>query len=237
MPPKMTHSAFSEIVKTQSNDEIELLEEYVTTHHKIKFRHKICGYEYLMRPSRFICGDRCPKCGNAVKKTDTEYKEQLEKYFPHEYELLSPYINAMTKITTRHSCGYVWDVTPNLLLRRIKKPHNGCPSCNKKHRRTAAEFIDEVKTLTGGEYEPLEEYANVHKPIRIKHLKCGTIYSIPPKHFLRGDRCPYCALRNKTSIAVKEIEEWLRSNNIAYEREVSVEGCKLKRHLISIIGF
>ena len=64
-------------------------------------------------------------------------------------------------------------------------------------KRTNEEFIKEVKKLVGDEYTPLEEYKNNTTKIDIKHNKCGNIFKMDAKHFLRGHRCPYCAGKMK----------------------------------------
>jgi hypothetical protein len=184
-----------------------------------------------MRPSRFICGDRCPKCGNAVRKTPTEYAAELESRFPGEYSVLGTYSNAMTPIMTRHRCGYEWEVSPNTLLRRVRKPHAGCPRCNGKHRRTHDEFVLEVAAIVGQEYTVLGKYLSFREKVELRHETCGRTFEMAAGSFLAGSRCPHCAIRNKTSEAVLAIEKWLKRHGRAYEQEVALEGCILRRHL------
>ena len=231
MPARMTHEQFNEIVRTRGQDQYTLLDTYQTTHLKIRFVHLACGYVFEMRPSRFICGDRCPKCGNAVKKTQVEYEAELTKHFPNEYTVLGEYVNAMTPIQTRHKCGHEWSVAPNTLLRRIRQPHAGCPRCNGKHRRTHDEFIGEVTALVGEEYAILGRYHSFRAKVHIMHNKCGGMFEMSAGGFLTGNRCPHCAMRNKTSEAVKMIEAWLSRHKRVFEREVALEGCVLQRHL------
>jgi hypothetical protein len=231
MPAKMTHEQFAEIVRDRGQNQYRLLDLYQTTHHKIRFEHIECGYIFEMRPSRFVCGDRCPKCGNAVRKTHSEYVAELEKHFPGEYLVLGKYVNTMTPILTRHQCGYEWEISPNTMLRRVRKPHAGCPQCNKKHRRTHDDFVREIAVLVGTEYSVLGKYRNFREKVEFRHETCGQTFDMSSGLFLGGCRCPYCALRNKTSKAVQAIENWLTSHGRSYEREVALEGCVFQRQL------
>lgn len=63
-------------------------------------------------------------------------------------------------------------------------------------RKTTCQFINEVKTLTNGEYQVLSSYVNAHTKVIIKHSKCGNTYGVTPNQFLNGNRCPECRKTN-----------------------------------------
>ena len=60
---KTTEEFKQEIFKLVGT-EYELIGEYNTCHTKVKLKHTICGNEYLVQPSVFLDGRRCPFCAN-----------------------------------------------------------------------------------------------------------------------------------------------------------------------------
>ncbi|MGG2065059.1 hypothetical protein [Bacillus sp. S14(2024)] len=72
-------------------------------------------------------------------------------------------------------------------------------------KRTQEEFINAVYLQVGDEYSVLGIYINNHTKILMQHNICSYQYSVTPKHFLRGVRCPKCAGRlRKTTAMFKE---------------------------------
>lgn len=70
-----------------------------------------------------------------------------------------------------------------------------CKECSyDQMRKTNEDFLKEVFELVGNEYTFLEEYRSTHEKIKVKHNKCGHEYETRPSNFLRGRRCPKCAL-------------------------------------------
>ena len=58
---KKTHAEFiSDILRVNPN--IEVIEEYINYHTKIKFRCKIDGHEWIAEPSNILSGAGCPEC-------------------------------------------------------------------------------------------------------------------------------------------------------------------------------
>lgn len=68
-----------------------------------------------------------------------------------------------------------------------------------KRMKSNSEFLKEVKDRVGTEYTFLEPYKGCTTKIKVKHNKCGTVYTVLPPNFLRGKRCPKCqqAISNK----------------------------------------
>lgn len=73
-------------------------------------------------------------------------------------------------------------------------------------KKTHEEFTTEVRNLVGDEYTFLEEYKGSHEKIKCRHNICGHEYSVTPKMFLKGTRCPNCA-RNQKKTNEKFLEE------------------------------
>lgn len=57
---------------------------------------------------------------------------------------------------------------------------------------TNEEFLQRVKKQIGNEYTFLEPYAGRHIKIKVRHNKCGHIFSTSPGRFFQGHGCPYC---------------------------------------------
>ena len=96
-PHKMSHDEFIQrVAEAEEGDEYTVLTEFVTVLSHIQMRHS-CGHEYRIRPSRFLEGDRCPRCA-AFRKSKNErmaarFLDELGLEYRHEVrfrELPSP---------------------------------------------------------------------------------------------------------------------------------------------------
>lgn len=80
------------------------------------------------------------------------------------------------------------------------------------HINKTDKFKEKVHNLVGSEYIVIGEYINNKTKITMKHTSCGSTYSVQPKGFLDGNRCPSC--NNKTkgakvkshSVFLKDVE-------------------------------
>lgn len=96
-PHKMTHDKFVQrLAEAEEGDEYIVLSEFRTVLDAIRIRHS-CGHEYSVKPSRFLQGDRCPRCA-AFRKSKNErmaarFLDELGLDYRHEVrfrELPSP---------------------------------------------------------------------------------------------------------------------------------------------------
>lgn len=75
-------------------------------------------------------------------------------------------------------------------------------------KRTNDEFLEDVYKLVGSEYTFLDKYINNRTNIRVRHNKCGLVYSTRPYSFLnKGARCPKCgkvAMARKLSLTTTQ---------------------------------
>lgn len=55
--------------------------------------------------------------------------------------------------------------------------------------KSTLQFAKEVIDLTGGRYRLESTYINARTPVKIKHLSCGTVFTMKPNSFLNGQRC------------------------------------------------
>lgn len=124
------------------------------------------------------------------KLTNEEFLAKVHDIHGDEYIPLDKYIDAKSKIRVQHAtCGRIFLTTPNNLY------CGGCEICGyekmkKAQRKTPEEFLDEIDRLVGNEYTFLDEYINNTTKLRVRHNICGHIYSVTPRDFLNGRRCP-----------------------------------------------
>jgi Zn ribbon nucleic-acid-binding protein len=188
---RKTNEEFKEEVKDEVGDEYLFLEEYQGYKTKIKVKHEKCGYIYKIEPTRFLYGNRCPKCAGKVRKDTKYFKEEVKELVGNEYSVLGEYVNSSKKIKMKHNkCGHEWKVQPSLF---VSKNGTRCPNCYGNIKRTTEEFKEEVKELVGNEYSVLGEYINNNENIKMRHNKCGNEWEPVPYHFLNGTRCPQCS--------------------------------------------
>lgn len=120
------------------------------------------------------------------KKTHEKFVEQLKERNPN-IKVIGHYVNDSTKIDVEClSCGYIWGVAPNSLLRG-----SGCPKCARNIRKTTQQFIEEMNDYNP-HIEVLGEYVNAHTPIRVRCKLCGFEWSNKPNRLLRGNQCMNC---------------------------------------------
>lgn len=129
-----------EVFKIVEN-EYEVLGEYVNANTKILMKHNTCSYEWEIRPSSFLRGQRCPKCAPNAVKTQEKFEEDVFKKHGFEYSVLGKYINSTTKLMVRHNCSrcnnFEYMVRPADILSGY-----GCPKCNEsKGEKTISNYL------------------------------------------------------------------------------------------------
>ncbi|MCM3154479.1 hypothetical protein M3611_20940 [Priestia megaterium] len=169
-------------------DEYSVLEKYSTCETKIKLRHNECNHEYSATPTKFFTGRRCPKCAGRHRRTHEEFVKEVYDLAGNEYEVIGEFIDTTTKINIKHNkCGSIYPATPKVFLRG-----NRCPICFGSPRKTQEEFEEEISDLVGNEYKVIGNYENTHTKIEIKHNECSLSYTVTPRNFFNGHRCPKC---------------------------------------------
>lgn len=76
-------------------------------------------------------------------------------------------------------------------------------------KKTNAQFLLEVEDLVKDEYTFLESYVNTKTKIKVRHNKCGHVYSASPAKFLTGRRCPACRYKKSSEKQIKSNKEFL----------------------------
>ena len=170
---------------------------YIGSNTYILMKHNIdkCKYEWNIRPSSFLSGVRCPKCGKRGKgneKTTDYFKQEVYKLVGDEYKVIGEYVLAKEKILMGHNCGHQWECRPNNFLQGSR-----CPKCAKKINliRKHNMFLEKLYNIFGDEFTVLGKYTGYNKKILIKHEKCQYEYEATPEKILQGKKCPKCAGR------------------------------------------
>lgn len=190
MSKKKTHEEF--IRELQSiNNNIEVIDTYVSAHTKILCRCKKDGYEWMVTPNALLKAHGCPKCGGTAKKTTPQFIKELNEINPN-IEILSDYISSKQPIKCRCKIdGTIWDGLPNNLLRGEFCPTCGIKSRNKLKTKTNGQFIEEMKHINQ-DIIFLDQYTGGRKPLRCKCKKCKNIWESTGAKLLTGYGCPIC---------------------------------------------
>ena len=106
-------------------NEYTFLDPYVNSYTKIRVKHNKCGNIYEVTPNDFLRGSRCPYCAGLARKTDEEFKHEINILVGNEYTFLDSYVNNATKLRVKHNkCGNVYKVIPTNFLSGKR-----CPFC------------------------------------------------------------------------------------------------------------
>ena len=95
-------------------------------------------------------------------------------------------------------------------------------------RKTDEQFKKEIFDLVRNEYTFLDPYVNTHTKLRVKHNKCGNVYSVRPIDFFSHHaRCPYCNSSKGETLIIKILD----TLNITYESQKTFEDLRDKSYL------
>lgn len=144
---KYTNEEFLLKFKDRSNNEYELLSEYVLSNQKIKIKHVSCGTIFEMKANNFIQGQGCPECSKKIialknTRTDEEYRKLIKKLYDDEFVVVSKYIKASEKIYIIHNiCGNKFSITAQSML---NVNYNHCPFCDyaSKGEQRIIDYLD-----------------------------------------------------------------------------------------------
>lgn len=136
MSKKKTHQEFIKEVQQLTNNEYQVLDEYINSTTKIKFKHIVCGNIFEMTPNSFLMGCRCPKCSSKqghdklskkFMKTEEQFLLDIENKFNGKIIMIGEYIDSFTPIKfycTKHQIYFI--NTP----RNVYNSKTGCcPEC------------------------------------------------------------------------------------------------------------
>ena len=191
-----------------------LSEIYIGGKKKLLWRCKN-GHEWLAIPDNIKKGRWCSACSHRKQLTIEEMREIAKE---HGGECLSDnYINNCTKLLWKCKNGHEWLAAPNGI-----KLGNWCPICS-KHALLTIEEMREIAKERDGECLS-NKYINNNTLLLWKCNK-GHEWLAKPIKIKVGHWCPIC----HQSKGEKIINDYLKLNNIFFEREKKFKDCKGKR--------
>lgn len=149
------------------------------------------------------------------RKTHQEFVEEVYNLVGNEYTVLSEYKNSSTHVLIRHNkCGNEYYVIPNNFTINNRR----CRNCMNKQMsltkmKTDEKYKSEIMAIYGDEYAILEEYKGNKNKIKIKHNKCGYVYSTYPYSLLEGFGCKKCSM--------EIVKEKQKKSDMQFSAEVS----------------
>ena len=199
--------------------------EYINTETKLKIICKKCGYEFFRDPHIHLRGQGCFKCFNTNRTCTTEAFIKKAKEIhgdKYDYSLVN-YINNYIKIKIICPKHGIFEQKPNHHL------HNhGCAKCYDDDRfYNSEEFINKSISIHGDRYDySLVDYVDSNSNVKIICKKHGIFEQKPFTH-LADHGCPKC----HTSKGERDIEQFLKDNNINYIPQKTFDGCINKKLL------
>jgi len=228
MVKKKTDLEFKSQVFAQVENKYTFLEPYNGSSTPIKVLHASCGNIYKVRPNDFLSKKRrCPYCyGNeSLRKSTEEFKLEVFNLVKDEYTVLGKYQTRDTNILIRHeSCGREYYVEPGNFLQGSR-----CIQCYwNSLRNSSQKVISNIHAVLGEEYILLSDYKSSQKPMRLKHLTCGTEFTVRYTDIMsHHSGCPYC----KQSKGELFIGRYLQLKGIKYELHKSFSTLRDKKRL------
>jgi very-short-patch-repair endonuclease len=222
MRKKLTWEEIVDRSKKIHNDKyIYEKQDYKNGASKINFICKIHG-EYTQSIESHLQGRGCAKCSGNSPYTVESLKEKMLKLYNNKYSYnLSNFKNNESKIDIfckKHG-KFTMKVSNHLHGQECKF----CSHCV----YTNSKFIELCNRLHNGYYDYSKvDYKNHKSSIVIKCPSHGEFTQNARTH-LRGHGCTSCNL-SKGEIL---IEQFLKSSNIKYYKQMKLEGCSYKKKL------
>ena len=188
---------------------------------KVKCFCSIHNYEWETSANGLYKGSNCPVCSGTKHYTTEEFKEIVSNEHP-ELEVIGDYVRNSVPIAIRcKNCG---DIT-------YKNPRNhktfGCQVCARSRRLTTEEFKKLLENKNP-DVELLGEYSGNDVKTKFRCKKCTYEWNTEPRIItsqLSG--CPICG----SSKGERLISQWLRSQKIPFQPQMTFSGCKDKQEL------
>lgn len=157
------------------------------------------------------------KKNNSQSKSHIQFCKEIYSLYGDDYKILEKYTGNKRKIFIRHKCGRIWRITPINLLNG-----HGCPDCFSTICWNTTTLKEEVYRIFKEEYTVLGEYVNAKTKVTFRHEKCGKTFETIPYSLLNRKNCPKC----EKSKGEKNIELFLKNNNIIFEPQYKINNCK-----------
>ena len=221
---------FEDFVKECRNkygDEYEYYNEgYENTKSYINIKHNICGKIFKQLASNHLYGGNgCPFCYGKDKLTTEDFINKSKQIFGEALDYSKVEYKRMDKkvILICNKCGLEFSKAPNLHLFQKQ----GCPRCNKKHRRTIKELIEELEAVNKDLDYSKVEFKNIKTKITTVCKKCGKEYKALVSNILRGHTC-LCSINYRGE---NRISQFLDKYKVNYTKHKTYDDLKKVREL------
>ncbi len=136
----MSEATFKERLSEKHNGRIISLDKFINTTTPVRIKHIDCGKVWKVEP-RGAMRNGCHDCAN--RKTNAEFRIELEEVHKGEIVALEPYKSVRDNITVKHLiCGHVWRPNPSDLIGKF----HGCPKCSSsKGNKKIDNFLSDRK--------------------------------------------------------------------------------------------
>lgn len=163
------------------------------------------------------------------KKTHEEFVAEVYEKYNDEIIIIGKYNNNFTQIKIKHSiCGKEINIKPTYIINKSFS----CCHCRSNRRKIS--FMKNFKIKSNGEYTLESEYLSLNKNIKVKHVKCGNIFTVTANNFLySGSKCPHCykTTRREHDDFVKMVEKLDNNYKVLTEYKNSTSKVKMQ-HII-----
>lgn len=221
---------FNDHIRYHLGGSYEVLSEFKSYRSPITIKHE-CGNVYTIGSVNHVLrgGGKCLDCMRRsirLKERNTEwFRNKVKEYYGDRFVVLGEYQGSHIPIKMlKVSNGMEYYVKPFRFYRNIIKTERG-------FKRTHENFCKGVIDMTDGEYCVVGQYKDTNTKVDIKHNSCGNVYSVKPKSFITGKRCPVCSSCKKSK-GVKILNDMLQKSNMPYKTEQTLSGCKSKGLLL-----
>ena len=192
--------------------------DYIDSRHKVKIICPVHGI-FEQNANNHLNGKECSKCTNNYKYTTEDFIKKARKIHGDKYDYsLVDYKTRSTKIKIICEKHGEFEQIPFIHLKG-----SICYKCFAKNKcESTKDFINRAKELHGDKYDySLIKYENVTKKMKFICEKHGIFEQSASSH-LRGFGCYIC----KNSKGEEKILNFLKLNNIIFEREKRFFDCK-----------
>ncbi len=182
---KKTHEEYVAQLAVK-NPNVEVIGKYIDIKSKILHKCRIDGYEWSIRPLNALKGYGCPICSGNIKKSHTDYIEELSE-INSNIKVIGKYKNAKTAIL--HKCkidGYEWNAKPNNILNG-----KGCPKCAGNIKKAHEDYVEELSVINPN-IKVIDKYINAYTPIIHTCIKHNVKWKVSPTNILCGKGCYKC---------------------------------------------
>lgn len=212
---------------TIKNPTVEVVEQYVGAHIKIKHHCLLHDIYWDIKPHNVLHGQGCKNCqkerySKKRTKTHEQYVEELKNVNPYIIAL-EKYINAKTPIL--HKClvhNINWNARPSDLL-----DGGGCYECRNEKignslRKSHERYIEEVR-IVNPNVLVIDKYNGANIPILHRCLIHNIDWNITPASVLEGAGCPECHSEKISNVLKKTHEQYVEELKIANPYVIAIE--------------